>query len=79
MSGVWDAVTGKSARKAAQVNEDAREEASAQAATARRQTQTSNEDAARAKQKAERGSSRSRGRDMLVGSMSAGLKKSVGG
>jgi len=60
----------------------ASKEAKKQAAQARREMQTSNEEAGRAQQRAERGSGSgagTRGRDMLIGNLSTRLKKTLGG
>jgi len=60
----------------------AQAEAKAQAAQARRELQTSNEEANRSQQRAERGGRSgggTRGRDMLIGNLSYRLKKTLGG
>lgn len=68
---------GGAAKKARQLQER-------QAAEARRQTQTANEETQRATQRAERGSGVTgseggRGRDMLIGNLSTMLSKTLGG
>ena len=60
----------------------AQAEAKTQAAQARRERQTSNEEADRSQQQAERGGrsgGRTRGRDMLIGNLSQRLNKTLGG
>lgn len=60
-------------------NGNARAEAAKQAASARRSQQASNEEAARSQQQAERGGSGGRGRNMMLGSLTSNLKKTLGG